>query len=309
MNDFYIERLNQENFSKFYRLFGEIFGTQTSYDFLLKKYDTRYLGAHLQYIGFLAFNAQGEAVSYCGVLPFAFRIDGKRYIGAHSCDHMTRTDARKKGVFVELNNRTDELCTQLGVAFVFGFPNQNNHPILVKYAQWVIIDTMQVFEIAVATAPFAAVANRVSWLESSYKRYSDSQLSAYLTEELLRREGNGIIRDRAFYRYKKYSANVVVQLENGKVWLKIKGALFIGDIELAPTGDFSILLTEIRRLAVRLGVRKIVFLSSTKLALTQQFSKHFAPKTGNAVGVKLLQPNLNLNLNQLQFTLGDYDTF
>jgi len=309
MNDFYFERLSEENFSKFYHLFCTVFDKKTPYDFLYKKYNTGYLGGGLKYVGFVAFNQNQEAVSYCGTIPFAFKINGQSYIGAHSCDHMTRSDARKKGLFVKLNDLSDALCEELGIDFVFGFPNQNNHPILVKYAQWEIIDTTQAFEIPVSGLPVSSLANRTSLLKNVYQKFVKNQLQSKLSQKPIERNWNGIIRDDAFYSYKKYSPNYVVQLKNGKVWLKVKGVIFIGDLELNPSGDFQELLNELKKLAFQLGIRKIIFLASSNFPIVQQFAKHFTAKSGNGIGVKRLQKQEKIDLHQLQFTLGDYDTF
>ena len=310
MEEYKIERLSEANFPKFHRLFCEVFEANTSFDFLYKKYDTTYLGGDFKYMGFLAMNKEGEAVSYCGTIPFALRIKGKSYMGAHSCDHMTRKDARKKGLFIKLNNCSDALCKQLGIAIVFGFPNQNNHPILVKYANWMIVDTTQVFEIPIKNLPISSIIQRTGLFQTYYSRYVKGKIRLKKSETYIdRKKWNGIMRDKAFYDYKSYTPNYTLQFNHGKVWLKVKGAIFIGDIVLSESSHFLNLMAELKNFARQIGVRKIIFIASSNLNITQLFAEHYIAKKGNGIGIKLLQEGLDIDMDQLHFTLGDYDTF
>lgn len=307
---FTIERLSENNFDAFIQLFQTVFDTKTKRQFLIQKYDTSYLGTPYQHIGFLAFNQQGEAVSYCGCIPFLFELQGEKFIAAHSCDHMTRSDARGNGLFTKLNHKTDELVKELGISLVFGFPNQNNHPLLVKYGGWKIIDTTKVFTLPIKTIPLASIARRIPVFNQLYDLFISSKIKNKLAHKPVRnKHWQGIIRDNAFYTYKKYSKNYTLDFEHGKVWFKIKGALFIGDIFLDTENDFMPLINELKRFAMLIGVTKIIFITSSNTAIGQLFETILTPQQGNAIGMKILMDNAALDLNQLQFTLGDYDTF
>ncbi len=309
-NDFTIERLSETNFNKFHRLFCEVFDAKTSYDFLYKKYDTSYLGEELKYIGYLAFNQAKEAVSYCGIIPFLFEIENQKYIGAHSCDHMTRADARKQGLFVKLNTKADELTKKLGLDFIFGFPNQNNHPILVKYANWQIIDTMKVFEVPVRTLPLSSLSGRLPFLQKTYRSFLLNRIKNKISPTpIFRKDWNGIIRNKDFYDYKRYSENYTLQLKNGKVWFKIKGVMFVGDIEIVNKEKFTAFMDELKNLARLMGIHKIIFIGSSNLPESKLLSFSYQAITGNGVGIKLVNSKINIPFEKLRFTLGDYDTF
>lgn len=311
MNDKYqIQRLSDENFQLFYELFIDVFQSNISYRFLYNKYDTRYLGGDLRYLGYLAIDHKGKADSYCGCIPFKFLIKGKEYIGAHSCDHMTRKEARGQGLFVNLNNASDALCQRLNASFIFGFPNQNNHPILVKHAKWIVIDFMNAFSIPITTLPLSSAINRVSFLKGGYNKLSHSFMQEKKTDRFIAREDwAGIIRDKAFYKYKSFSQNNTYQFKHGLVWLKINGPMYIGDIQLNSSGNFLSLIAELKATARLIGVNKIIFLGSSDLELTKLFLANYKMIKGNGVGVKALQQNFKLNLTDLRFTYGDYDTF
>lgn len=303
-------RLSEDNFPLFHRLFCEVMDPQTTYQFLYDKYDTRYLGGDLRYLGYLALNEAGEAVSYSGAIPFRFQVGCKEHIGAHSCDHMTRSDARKQGLFVQLNDLADALCESLGIPFVFGFPNQNNQPILEKYAGWEIIDRMQVCRIPAAHIPWAAAAHKIPGLKAVHMAFAERRLRQKSSTMLISRaHWSGHLRNEYFYRYKCYSQHYSLKLKHGLAWVKAKTALYIGDLQLAEGSQLSDLIDELRGFARSMGLRELVWIGSSGLPETKALASEYPVIAGNAVGIKPLIKEQLPDLSTLCFTYGDYDTF
>lgn len=306
-----IVRLSDASFNKFHRLYTEVFKRDIPYETLYKKYDSSYLGQKNRYWGHLALNSKQEAISYCGSIPFIFNIEDETYLGAHSCDHMTRKDARGKGIFVKLNEASDQICQELGADFVFGFPNQNNKPILIKYAKWKIIDTMQAFSITVPTLPIKLMQRKIPIFKNVALLLESKILKRYKSKDqtINRLDWNGIIRSDEYYSYKEYDGSLTLELIHGKVWIKLKKVMYIGDIELNENTDFSNLIQELKKICRLIGIHKMVFLGSTKLELTQHFKQLYKASDGNIVGIKQINLNKKINFDLIRFTYGDYDTF
>lgn len=306
-----IIRLSDATFDKFHKLYTEVFRKDISYDILYQKYDSSYLGDKFRYWGYLALNTNQEAIGYCGCIPFMFNIDQKTLIGAHSCDHMTREDARGRGVFVKLNEAADQICQDLGADFVFGFPNQNNEPILIKYANWKIIDTIQAFSIPVFTIPLKRISQNIPHVRKMSIQLENTILNRYIRDDqtINRLQWNGIIRNKEYYEYKRYDNSLTLELNHGKAWIKMKQVMYIGDIELNQDSDFKHLIQELKTICRLAGIHKMVFLGSSKLETTQLFKQFYHAKDGNVFGIKQLNPDKKINFDRLRFTYGDYDSF
>ena len=294
----------------FHRLFCEVFDPNTTYDFLYNKYDTSYLGEDLRYIGFIAIDHKGQAVSYSGSIPFKFILNGEEKIGAHSCDHMTRSDARKKGLFVKLNDKVDDLCKTLDIPFVFGFPNQNNHPILVKYAGWEIAGYMQVFTFSSGSLPVSTVCNRSGFLKRLFLHRFKQRVSSLVSNDPVKNSNrNGILRNKNFYRYKQYSDSRTIKLTSGLVWCKLSGALLVGDLDLNQGQQLHDMITDLKTFCKKMGIAKFVFICSENYPHYKRLCEISKPIKGNGIGFKLIQENTSFDPSNIVFTWGDYDTF
>jgi hypothetical protein len=225
---------------------------------------------------------------------------------------MTLAAYRGQGLFQLLNTKAEELVLAANIPLIFGFPNQNNHPILVKRAQWEIIDTMQAFVVSVKTLPLAGILTKNRWLIPLYDLWRKRCLAAYTIchQPLDSVRNAGLLRDEAFYTYKQtFRQSKIVEFYNGKVWLHLSGHLAIGDIEISPKGTLAGLMDELKSLAQKLLVSQITFLCSSHHPLVADFSQLSTPVAGNGVGVKYMDKDQLGTLPPLLFTYVDYDTF
>jgi len=310
MKGFRIERLNNHHFVGFHKLFCEVFNSEINLLDFQKKYDTKYLGKEYHYIGFIALDNNEEVVSYSGGIPFKFNFNEKYYIGLHSCDHLTRKDARKKGLFSQLNKAVDELCVKLKIPFLYGIPNQNNMPILVKHNEWEINAQLQVFEIPIITLPLSALMSRINRLDKYYKKYLKNRMATYKSSDPILQDVSGrVVKDHLFYKYKSFTSNYSLKFNSGLVWLKITSVIYIGEISLNPGFALTNLIYELKKFAFKCGLHKIIYIGSRNNELTQEFMKIYQPVNGNYVGGKIFIQNLNFGLVDIKYSLGDYDTF
>src|SRR5882672_9602253 len=132
--EYVIERLNNDRLKDMESLYKAVYGIAAPENYFLKKYDTAYTGA--EYLGYIAYNKENIAVAYYGVMPCFIQYNNEIILAAQSGDTMTHPGFRYKGMFVELSKITFELCREVGIRFIFGFPNQNSYHGAVNKLGW-----------------------------------------------------------------------------------------------------------------------------------------------------------------------------
>lgn len=103
---------------------------------------------------------------------------------------------------------------------------------------------------------------------------------------------NGVLRD---WDYQNYKGGEIVKLPSGIAWIKKKnGILTIGDCwEVADTGKF---IAELRRLAFMFFCRKVNMISLNEGFNSQIYNGYY-------------NFNSRIPIENLTFTIGDFDTF
>src|SRR5687767_8548424 len=106
--EYSIVRLNKANLKDVARLHSAVY-TPVVDDHYFKKYDTIYTG--IENIGFIAYKAD-IPIAYYGVIPCFIEFGDQKILAAQSVDTMTHPKFRMKGMFMELSNKTFELCRE-----------------------------------------------------------------------------------------------------------------------------------------------------------------------------------------------------
>lgn len=304
-----IERISSENILDLIPLYRAVFGISVSQQFIHAKYDTHYLGK--AYYGHLAYDESGEAVAYYGAVPFALTVNGKRVVAAQSGDAMTKPGHSGQGLFTRLGEATDQLLAKEGIAFVYGFPNQNSHYGYTKKLHWQHEEKMQRYTISVATLPLEGLSRALTILKRPYAWWVNQLLpkaeTTHLKNSTVDEEFGGSLRDAAFFRYKFFLKSRISPVGGLNVWLKAEGGLLIGDIELGSDAELERCLKALKQKARWLGIPKITFQVSPGAKLDRFFAARYSAHDSWAIGYK--DYGSGLPLNKLRFTYGDLDTF
>ncbi len=308
--DYTVERLTENNLEDIAKLYAAVYGKPSAKDLFVKKYATAYTGK--QYIGFIAYNNERVPVGYYGVIPCFLQYDNDIILSAQSADTMTHPQFRFKGLFVELSNKTFDLCRNEGIRLVFGFPNQNSLHGAINKLGWKMTDTMDCFIIPVKAIPLERMAAKFSLLKPLYRKYKKQILKKY--EEPVRgipnpviAEGySGVYRDANYLAYKTYHDHQVIRIRRSLVWIKISSAIIIGDMVVSPD-DFDNVMDEIKKIAARLGINQIQFQTSPNTNLHSLFIKRYQPVPSFPVLFQDLDSDLSLN--KFKFSFADIDIF
>lgn len=304
-----MKRLNGDNLSDLITLHAAVYGRTLSLDFFQKKYDTAYTG--VTYTGFIAYDEQ-LPIAYYGVIPCLMSFGKQVMLAAQSADTMTHPDYRKKRLFVNLAEQTFELCQDEGIRIVFGFPNQNSLPGFISQLNWETTGAMDCFIIPVKAVPLEKLSLKFPFLKRLYAGYKQWILKKYAVDQqedissVLSDGYDGLLRNRPYMAYKKYTDTQLITIGGAAFWIKISNGMLIGDA--AVTADsFDQVMPALIKLAARLGLRQLQFHTSTNTRLHTLFAARYKSIPSFPVIFKTI--GASLPITQIKFTLADIDIF
>ncbi|MBK7149202.1 MAG: GNAT family N-acetyltransferase [Bacteroidetes bacterium] len=306
------ERLSQNNINDLVDIYTDAFGKSVSQNFLNSKQDTSMFGP--SYVGYIAYSEEGKAAGFYGVFPCMVTYKGNQYLAAQSGDTMTHSQHTGKGLFTALATETYNYCKSIGVHFVFGFPNKNSYPGFTKKLGWIHFDDIHAYVLRVRCIPWIRLKNTFklqqqiqdSWFKfiiSLCKKGTPFQSSCLS-------DSTPVVDHSAdFFAYKKYEENFVVNVAGLNVWIKHDDTfLYVGDVEHCSEKEFKAVLNRLKWIAFLTGLPHIRFHGSTNAWASKMFSQF-----GHKMEVKYPAGGVNFShkvpLEQMQFTLADFDTF
>jgi len=291
------------------QLYKKVFGIRYSVEQMKAKYFNDYTGIRAQ--GYFAFY-KGKAVAFHGAIPQIMQQGKKKELCAQYGDAMTLKAHSGNGLFTKLGELTDERLKEKGVRFVWGFPNQNSEYGYVNKLNWKGHKRMQCFIIPLKKISKEQFQRKSKLLYPAYLKKVKLLLEGYLQNKIAFgsidiESLGGIERSRDFYNYKSFTPNYFVEINGCTVWVKPVGGLLIGDIELKTEEKLLETIEHLKNLAVKLGLNKIIVQASPKSKLNQWMKVHYASFDSWLIGYKDF--NSSLDIDKLQFTYGDLDTF
>jgi len=301
--DYSVVMLSKDNLSDLDLLHREVYDTARPNSYFVKKYDTAYTG--VENVGFIAYNKENRPVAYYGVIPCFIQSGKDIILAAQSADTMTHPEHRNKGMFVRLSLLTFDLCRQLGVRLIFGFPNQNSYPTMIKHLGWTETEKMSRF-----TIPTRTLWNWISLKPP--KVHHDRVLNKLALRDPAIKNSTieegyaGVYRNEAYMHYKTYTNTYLININSASLWIKAEGDLTIGDIILKENNGKSF-FEEIKALAKKLNLMNITFQVSGGCNLYGLFARNYQPIQSFPVLFKDFDSGLQLN--RIKFTFADIDIF
>lgn len=247
------------------------------------------------------------------MIPCFIKCGDRVFLTAQSADTMTHPLFRNKGLFTRLARLTFDLCKQVGIAFVFGFPNQNASHGLIKLG-WHGQETMERFSIPIKAFPLEPISRKFPWIRRQYLLYAQRVVEKYfyskqgLPNSLLTADFGGVYRDQNYLQYKTYSSSKVIRVGQNKVWFKIQNGFSIGDIEIVDGQQgFESTMDHLKKICARLGIAQMHFQTSPGTLLSGLFRKYYIAVP--SFPILFLDLGSNLDFSKLKFTFADIDVF
>ena len=305
MKDNYrIERISADKLTHLLDLYKNAFGKKVSPEYFKKKFDTKIFGA--EYIGFIAYEDDGCPAAYYGLYPCKVELGGSELLAATSGDTMTHTAHRGKGFFTRLAEHTYELAKQSGIVFAFGFPNQNSLKGSVSLGWEYKGEMLRYYSFRTGAIPISRIAKKIN-LSARIFGLKNDENSFFPNSHLIDGAG-GVIHDRNYFLYKNYSEKGIREFNGARAWIKIDGALKVGDIELRKDIELKSCCRSIIQFAKRRGVPEVQFMTSAGTLLDRELSS--LSKGMDAFPVGHFHFNTNgLDLSKMRYGMCDLDTF
>jgi hypothetical protein len=308
--EYTIVRLNNDNLAHLEQLSEAVYGRKARPGFYNRKYDTAYTGVSC--VGYIAYSRQHEPIAYYGVIPCFIEYAGQSVLAAQSADTMTHPGHRYKGMFAELSRLTFALCRETGIRLVFGFPNEHSYPGAIRMG-WKETETLDRFDIQIASFPLASLAARWPFVKALYHGYQRKVIARYVSPQagvrnsVLTGDASGVQRSDRYLEYKRYSDTQVLQIGRAKLWVKFTAILIIGDMEQVDEDNLDGVMQSLKRICRRLGIRSLSFHVSPHTHLHRLWSARYTAIRSFPV---LFQDfGAGLPLERVKFTLADIDIF
>lgn len=148
-------------------LFAASFGRPVQPGYL----DWRYIDNGQEQLFFSLEMADGDPVASYSAFPVDLARDGRTYRTIMSMTTMTHPGWRGKGLFQKLAAQLYVQAEALQIAFVWGFPNANSHPLFNGRLGW-----SDIYEIPTMTLEVAVVDARKLSLDAAVKADDDFSL-------------------------------------------------------------------------------------------------------------------------------------
>lgn len=308
--EYIFERVSAKHYKDLVYLFQQSFNEKIEIGYYESKFNTAYTG--FTHLGYVAYAPDKTIAAFYGVFPYPINHNGKIIVAGQSGDTMTHPNHTGKGLFTILAKMTYDLCKEEGIAFIFGFPNQNSYPGFVRKLNWIHKENIQQYDWRILTLPLAGLAKKFSFLQSFYEWYVRNfitfffQKSENFPNSSCANEKLFVEHSEPFIEYKKFYGSRLIKVDGIRMWVNIKGALLVGDIEIS-NHKLDNVLSALKKVAFYLGCSKIVFMASPDTALDIFLRTNLSPKEGLPIGYLDLSSGIDLSL--LKFCYADFDTF
>ncbi|MBK9419589.1 MAG: GNAT family N-acetyltransferase [Flavobacteriales bacterium] len=314
--EYYTERISSSNFSAFLEIFKASFGKLSVDEQHFRfKFNTAYTGHN--WLGFIAFQKEtNEPAAFYGVFPTIASIKGDQVIAAQSGDTATHPAHRGKGLFRLLHDRTMELCRLEGIAFVFGFPNEQSYPGFKKFHWSDRVSALRLTRLV--KVPMLIRAYR-KFLPGSFCAYQKKHIRKHRLPhaeiEALERnrclvgysgQSVAIPRTLAYLEYKISLGSELLKFKSGVAWVAFQGnQLVIGDLFGV---DPQKILEELIQFTYETGYDVLIIVTSSE-SIRELFvdQNEFSLQHSN----KLIINSLSSSIadQDFAFTSGDHDVF
>lgn len=141
MSNYSIRKLKNNEFDLLIPLMQDCFGMTVNIEY----FEWKFINNPAGFVeGFIATSETGEIAAYYGVIPEVYITDGKKKIIYQSCDTMTHSSHRRKGLFERLALHCYEYLKHENKLFVIGFGGSQSAPGLLKFG-WVHVFNMKYY--------------------------------------------------------------------------------------------------------------------------------------------------------------------
>lgn len=264
MDEYTFRKLDSSEFDLLLPLMMNCFGMDVDIHYFKWKYLDNPAG---EFIGFIAVSAKNEIGAYYGVIPELYSIEGEIKTIYQSCDTMTHSSHRRKGLFQKLAKICYQYLEEQNKLFVIGFGGAQSTPGFLKFG-WV-----KVFEVRHYFFPriFSALL-KISFQLKINKRFTIREVDTHEIKELIKTSNSpGIIHslktEEIFkwrisnprYEYKILGCFDDNKAVSGYVCYYLTGnKIFIFDYSFKTKTEGKVLMKALKNIMLNSGLKGLV---------------------------------------------------
>jgi hypothetical protein len=305
---YFLKQISKNEIKDLAQVFNNTRKTKIKPSYFIRKYNALGDGS---FISVIAYYNQ-IPVSHSACLPFSIvKSDQTLLKSAIFVDTATVKDHQKKGLFLKTNLKLTEIAKKQNFDLLFHFPNNKTFGGLSKHLERQHISDFYSFIIKTKTIfPVLKLLNKLNCktlIRAYFKLIiilSKSRRVAF-ESSVIRQGFYGIRHDAAYFKYKTYSSNFVLNLSGDKYWIKPSDGIIVGDYEIM---NFESSIKKLRRFCYFAGINKINFIVNEGTKEYYLLNKHIKPKKSLPICIKILK-DINLDTSKLKFTFADSDNF
>jgi hypothetical protein len=304
------ERVTAKNLPDLVKIFKESREIDISIDELLKKYQTGFCGKGL--FGYFAYTENGDPAAFYGIFPSYVKLNGLKVLAAQTGDVITHKDHQRKGLFIQVAEKTAELARISGIELLWGVPNENSSPGFLKNLHWRETNKMRVFSISVKGIPVFRILNKLKLNRLYLQWISKIEKYHFLNKNLFKGpimigSEDALWKDAEFNQYKNYSSSFFIKYKGLNIWAKTDGVLCIGDMENPLNILPAQVLIILKKLCRLVGLNAIQFEMSPNSYWHVQLEQVYKSVSGGPIC--FFPISVNSEKFDVQLTGSDIDIF
>lgn len=310
-SEYKVIRASEDNIHLLSWMFKDSKNADVSAEYLKKKFNTAYAGC--TYLAHFAIDNNDKPAAFFCLYPCFVQINGNVFKAAQSADIITHHNHQRKGLFGMLGRITEKVAIEEGITQLFAFPNENSFPGFVRSLGWHHAGKFINFSQKVKAFPLRRLLFKLR-LKVLYDFYVKMLTGKRLLKandfigSVPSLSGDSGFRNSEFYKYKvSYNPSFFLAYGGIKLWLKIDGALRVGDITPDEKVGPAEVIEVLRKLTKRLGLEEFSF----RVSEGSFWHKKLKGFMHEEDGVNIVYSDLN-NRDHcvfLNFTVGDADVF
>jgi GNAT superfamily N-acetyltransferase len=304
-----IQRISDKNIHFIPALFKKVFGYKRTLEFFRQKYASLY---GLENFGFVAIE-NDQAIALCAAAPMQFTYGNRIWKALQILEGLTDPAYRGKGLFTRLNRMVIDLAREENLSFIISFPNYTTAPFFFDKLGYREIHRMHGFVISTGLNPVCHKILRLPVIRKHTKAKQNDLLHILsgtnfpFKNPVLSEGFSGVLRDEAFYDYKKFSGSRIVEIDSVKLWLKADYRLQIGEIEITGKDMLESVLNILKTKSRSAGIHEIVFQTSPGTSSHRAFN--FLCKPFETWPVAVFDFNSGFPFEKLKLSYGDVEVF
>ena len=313
-SDFILKRVLENDLKDVVWLFELTFGVKITEESLYLKmtqgHDEKFhFLCHLAY-----FNTQ--PVAFFGFYAMPFLLNDNYYYGAQSGDVMTHPEFQRKGLFQLLSQKSIQYAKEVGINFLFAFPNELSYPGFIKKMSFLSLPStvsLTFFENKFEMNRFifkSSVLRKIQFFLFKKMCFIFSSKGDFFQNSNKHAENLLYCDHSKDFFQEKSEEKILISVFQTNVWLaKKNNAIVIGDIDSDDIDKILKIISFLKKIVFFSGYRFLTIGGSANSVIVRKLTnlKKIASNEAYNPVVRWLSPDLS-NI-EISFLNSDADVF